>query len=406
MSLLFSELSHRNHNAAESEERSCVGKYHQVIEHIGKLPNEVVLEYGTEEHEHDCNNRVNQSGLLSEEACEVYLTEVVPGKNGRECEEEETDRNEDRTDNISCRITEDNRKGVLECRLYHICLCNALNCTCGGDGSVVVESGDYDKISQYVDLEYLAICEAVGYVVGNPDSMRYNTNNYMVYIRRTDGKLVFIPIDSDRCFGITKDWNVKSGMTSCGMLDRKNSNNNDTISLLLNTVLANTTNDCQKLYLEFCQTIKESDWAKNETFEKYYNIAKSTYSELSFSTSGDSNNMSFKDYMSKKMSMIGEIDTSFNIYLAGDFNGWSGKDYKMSTTDEVTYSITINVEKNYIQSDSKGNYYKFKFSDGSFTTIDWTLSSDLKTVIKNANGVSSARCYGVKAGDTITITIN
>ena len=60
-----------------------------------------------------------------------------------------------------------------------------------------ISSGNYEEISKYVDLEYLAISEAVGFVVGNPDSMRYNMNNFMIYMRRTDGKMIFIPIDSN-----------------------------------------------------------------------------------------------------------------------------------------------------------------------------------------------------------------
>ena len=112
-----------------------------------------------------------------------------------------------------------------------------------------ISSGDYDRISQYVDLEYLAISEAVGFVVGNPDSMRYNDNNFMIYMRRTDGKMVFIPIDNDRCFGITKDWNPKDANMNLSMLDRKDSTGDNTIKLLLDTVLAKTSNPTQELYV-------------------------------------------------------------------------------------------------------------------------------------------------------------
>ena len=51
---------------------------HQVIKHIGKLPNEVVLEDGAEEYEYNRDYAVDNVGLLTEEREEVYLTEVVP----------------------------------------------------------------------------------------------------------------------------------------------------------------------------------------------------------------------------------------------------------------------------------------------------------------------------------------
>jgi hypothetical protein len=165
------------------------------------------------------------------------------------------------------------------------------------DAINAISSGDYNKISQYVDLEYLAVSEAVGFVVGNPDSMRYNDNNFMVYMRRTDGKMVFIPIDNDRCFGITKDWNPKDGNMNLSMLDRKNSNNNNTISLLLNTILAKSSNESQKLYVDFCNKIKESDWVKTETFNQYFEMAKASYSEHSFSLTNSNDNYTFEKYI-------------------------------------------------------------------------------------------------------------
>lgn len=286
-----------------------------------------------------------------------------------------------------------------------------------------ISTGNYETISQYVDLEYLAICEAVGYVVGNPDSMRYNMNNYMVYLRRTDGKMVFIPIDTDRCFGITKDWNVKDGYMYTAMLDRKNSNNNDTLSLLLNTILAKTPNKSQKLYVDFCNKIKESAWVDVDTFNTYYNLAKESYSEHNFSLSKQNTNYTFEEYITNKMKQITPYDESGsndqggsnkeydNIYIVGTFNDWGNyssnelSKYKLNKVAENTYSITVTVTKG-VSTDSKGSYVKFKFNNGynNYDQIDWKLSEDLKTLITECN--NSQFCYGVKIGDTITVTIN
>ena len=49
---------------------------------------------------------------------------------------------------------------------------------------------------------------------------------------------------------------------------------------------------------------------------------------------------------------------------------------------------------------------KLKFNNGynDYSQIDWTLSSDLKTLVMSKG--SSARFYGAKAGDQMTVTIN
>ncbi len=63
-----------------------------------------------------------------------------------------------------------------------------------------------NDISEYLDTENFAKFEAVNYILGNPDCIRNNYNNYYLYFRKSDGKAVVIPYDYDRCLGITKDW--------------------------------------------------------------------------------------------------------------------------------------------------------------------------------------------------------
>lgn len=62
---------------------------------------------------------------------------------------------------------------------------------------------DYAKL---IDVDYFAKFEAINYILGNPDCIRNNYNNYYLYFR-ADGKAIIIPYDYDRCLGITKDWN-------------------------------------------------------------------------------------------------------------------------------------------------------------------------------------------------------
>ena len=290
------------------------------------------------------------------------------------------------------------------------------------DAINAISSGDYSRISKYVDLEYLAICEAVGFVVGNPDSMRYNDNNFMVYMRRTDGKMVFIPIDNDRCFGITKDWNPKDANMHLSMLDRGASNSDRTISLLLNTVLSRTSNPTQELYLEFCNKLKESAWTDINTFNTYYNKAKDSYKEYHFSLTSGSN-VTFETYMKNKLNCISlnnndnndnnnnDNITGYNdVYFVSSINNWgnySSNDlskYKLQLINDDTYQISLKVTS--VLNDNGREYIKFKFNNGyqDYSKIDWTLTEDLKTLVTSKG--SSAKCYGVKVGDTITVTIN
>ena len=70
--------------------------------------------------------------------------------------------------------------------------------------SAIGSSGaDFEKL---IDVDYFAKFEAVNYILGNPDCIRNNYNNYYLYFR-SDGKAIIIPYDYDRCLGITNGWN-------------------------------------------------------------------------------------------------------------------------------------------------------------------------------------------------------
>lgn len=61
--------------------------------------------------------------------------------------------------------------------------------------------------SKYLDTDQFVKFEAVNYLLGNPDCIRNNYNNYYLYFRKSDGKAVIIPYDYDRCLGLTCGWN-------------------------------------------------------------------------------------------------------------------------------------------------------------------------------------------------------
>ena len=172
-----------------------------------------------------------------------------------------------------------------------------------------LDGGSYSEIDKKVDLEYFAIEEAANYFIGNPDSCRYNYNNYMMYFRRTDGKMMLIPIDNDRTFGVGHTWDkgvtfgANEGVTP---FDDKDVNwNRNRNNLFLNTLFAKGNNACKETYEQYIRLFADSVWMKNETFVNFYNIAKKTYQGVEqFDLSGGNDNISFESYMNIKLKSV------------------------------------------------------------------------------------------------------
>ena len=280
----------------------------------------------------------------------------------------------------------------------------------------VINSKSYSEIEKVVDIEYLAKEEAITYFLGNPDALRYNYNNYMLYFRRTDGKAIIIPIDNDRCFGITKDLNFKDGLTQSGMLSKDTIQGEQRNSLLNKTFLSNTDNDCKTLYIDICKSLADSPWTKSETFYRYYDIAKNTYSGQNFEKSNE--NMSFEQYMNAKLKTINDIgggediilpDTNVydNLYIVGNFNSWgnySSQDlekYHFAYLGNYTYQINITIENSL---DNNQLALKINNGFGNYNEIDWSFSDDLTKLIKSVT--RSVKIDNVFQGDSFEITIN
>lgn len=283
----------------------------------------------------------------------------------------------------------------------------------------VVNNGSYDEISNVIDLDYLAIEEAVSYIIGNPDAMRYNYNNYMIYFRKTDGKAIIIPIDNDRCFGIIKDWNVRDGLKNEEIFSKDASKTSQRNPLLNKTILSSNDNDCKQMYYDFIVSIAKSPWVLDITFEQFYNIAKKSYPNEYFNIGDTSINMSFNQYMKAKLDKVNPNSNSNaseshkiynNLYVVGTFNNWGNYSsnelelYKLKNIKKDIYEVSIRLNK--IEEENNRNYIKFKFNNGynNYNEIDWTVSSDLSTLITSKD--KSCYIYDVNVGDIITFNIN
>lgn len=280
------------------------------------------------------------------------------------------------------------------------------------------ENSTYSDIEKIVDLEYLSKLSAINYIIGNPDDYRYNYNNYMIYFRRVDGKMMIIPIDNDRVLGITKGMNFENGNTSSKPFSTSSFAGNQINPLLLKTILSSDSNKSKTNYVDVIKSLLSSDWSKHSTFDQYMNKAMNSYTNYTFNTSNE--NMSFKDYINKKTNTVNkELSTNFdvedtkdttiydNLYIVGNFNDWgnySDEDktkYKFNYLENYNYSVTINIEK-----ELSNNTLEFKINGGKqdYSTIDWSFDSELTTLIKDKT--NNAKLNNVYKGDSIKIDIN
>ena len=269
---------------------------------------------------------------------------------------------------------------------------------------VAISEGNYKDISKYLDVEYFAKTEAVSWLLGNPDDLRNNMNNTMVYARRTDGKVITIPIDNDRVLGITKDWNPDSyALSTRGIFNPLRAGNyeNEVSLIYQKTILAEKNNHSKEMYLNHIKALSISDWVLSATFEKYYLMAKKNYNayidcafpylSVGFSLTDDNNQYSFKEYINRKLSLVDldleleditkeeetkDLPTNLgmegyygSLYIAGDMNEWKGKYYKMTYEGNGVYTITFEPRL------YRSKMY-LKIYDGDSWYINWSIQNN------------------------------
>lgn len=243
----------------------------------------------------------------------------------------------------------------------------------------VLNSGDLDKstIESVVDMDNFLKYESVSYFVGNPDDMRNNYNNYYIYFLKSTGKVIFIPYDMDRCFGVTKGYNPNgNGMSSVNPFSKYALGAN---SKQINPLYIYTVDEGGYFVSEFADVLKSvstSEWFTTAKFNTIYDIAYNNYKNdtrpdkefynakgyrFSFtneSTGGlnSGDNASFSEYITAKMSSYNkyiakkdEYASSVTVqpyYIRGGFTGWNVDDrYSMNYDSNLkvyTYVLTLN----------------------------------------------------------------
>ena len=148
---------------------------------------------------------------------------------------------------------------------------------------------------------YIKYC-ALSWVVGNPDDLRNNYNNYYLYFSNLDDKAYFLTYDNDRVFGILRDWPIDTSYIGPDYLNAKGSNDEwCDVPLLQRTIIPGSNNswaiieEYHSLYLEKCYEYAYK-YLDEDKFQEFTN--QFYYSSKNIDAGND--NMSFAEYASNK----------------------------------------------------------------------------------------------------------
>ena len=89
--LLDALLGALHHDTGEGKQGDGVGQNHEIVEEVGQLPNQIVADHGTYQHEDQRDDGVDDGAalgiLLAEQVVGIDLTKQVPAQNGGEGKE-------------------------------------------------------------------------------------------------------------------------------------------------------------------------------------------------------------------------------------------------------------------------------------------------------------------------------
>ena len=257
------------------------------------------------------------------------------------------------------------------------------------NGSTVTQN-TYESL---VDIDnFLPYC-AVSYLLGNPDDMRNNYNNFYVYFRGDTGQAMIFPYDFDRCLGITTHWNpTGNGVTGDNPFGTTTLANGVQQNNPLITYSVAAGGYYVRPYGALVKAIAASNWFSYENFANLYNIAYANYAgdakpgkefkntkglNLSFdlektSDFSSNGNISIKLYLQAKnnalTSYLNNIDQYVNAvpqqsivwYIRADFTNWDKNTDHILTEENgcFVYRLSANQEcRLKIYNDKTGQWF-------------------------------------------------
>lgn len=218
-----------------------------------------------------------------------------------------------------------------------------------------------------VDVDNFIAYSAVSYILGNPDDLRNNYNNTYVYFRKDNGKMIVIPYDLDRVFGVNV-WNpYGNGNVSDNPFQTYNVCGDQKSPLFSKTIQQG--GFLMDEFAKGLSVVKDNEMLNPGNFKTAYDVAKANYNGeakpskdyhnasrslfyfdvLQTCNPSESKNMSFEDYITQKLATLsryvsdtGEIVDGRMLYVRGDFNGWNlDARYLMNKVSDGVYSFDI-----------------------------------------------------------------
>lgn len=136
------------------------------------------------------------------------------------------------------------------------------------------------QLESVIDMDYFTRFEAVNYLLGNPDCIRNNANNYYLYFT-PQSRAFLIPYDYDRCLGINYDWNPSgNGMINIEPFSQYGATGRINNPLYTKTILSGGITEYKNMFKDSLAKLLETDWFNYQTFVTSYNNYFENYKDL------------------------------------------------------------------------------------------------------------------------------
>lgn len=261
-----------------------------------------------------------------------------------------------------------------------------------------------EKLAQLVDIDNFLRFAAVSYLLGNPDDLRSNYNNCYVYFP-PEGGCLFIPIDYDRCLGVTYEWDPTGNAVSADdpfSLYRNADGGIQRNPLYLYSVCAG--GYYVEEFAETLQAVSDEKWFTSACFEAVFAQAQALYGDLTapskdFQNGSDhqttmtlgnaDGNMTVQNYFSAKLETLKNALKNGNtevvlpasrVYIRAAFTDWEiWPQYAMEPTDDGKYVITIDGGCFKVYNDDNGGWYGAEVLNE--TAVNWSTDGDTNIIL-------------------------
>ena len=140
-------------------------------------------------------------------------------------------------------------------------------------------NSNISNIESVVDIDMFLKFAALSYMTGNPDDYRNNYNNYYMYFLASSNKVIFIPYDLDRTYGITRDWDpFGNGSSKIDPLTSSSVLGDQVNPLIKKTICYNADSKYLNSYIAYLKQYSTNEYFNMSYINSVYSIALNNYS--------------------------------------------------------------------------------------------------------------------------------